>query len=1056
MFKPNSFKRYLLSLLIIVLTSAQLVAIPSAHAINVSDDPAWQLIDLQKARDLGIDGTGWTIASIDSGIQLDNPYIKDAMVDDGYCYVPGNGCANGENEMKGVGAGQSAKSADGTWSHQSTHGTSTAGVALGRPNADSSGGIAPGAKIFEANNMGNSNNGTDEGIYKSLQYIYERRNVHKFAAVYISQGGWSPKRANYSDCSSNLQKVSELITSLKVAGIPVLVASGNGFNTGGVNSIGCVADAISIGAADSTTVVTNFSNISPKVDFLAPGCSKSSDYPGKYGLFCGTSGSAPIVAGAIALLRQANPAITFDEIIATLKSTATPVDDVITKNLPLINIGKALEMVLCRNLNPRIVSTAISQVGADKYRINWKVANSPTNVRVVINSQEVIKTNGSDGFYDIDTSNAASLLVLKVEAMDAKGVVTSSAEKSLNIPKNTLNLSCTPTGKHLANNAPNLPDMHYYKDNYLLNMYVVDIDPNACLYIEIVGKAAPNGAYIFRSLASKTNPQLLSFFLGNTFDVDSKFVIRMTNVYSNGDYSDIFEQWFYQTGYDIWWPGWKDPTEYPVVSAFPENQGILQTPALSKVTDFQEIAAATPKVSCLAIFPRIESATVTSVTENTADINWTVGPGTKYVRLTVDNQDTFTFSGSNLTGTFQTKKANESTAQTVLLEALDDRQVVFFRKYLAISFLVNNAPAECSPVGNLLTSYQIPHLVAITGYINSHNLNLAFRADRPECIYTELTTDANPDVAYVSRSRYGTNGHSNDVLSVPKDFNYSQPFSIRSILVLGSGDFSLPMVRHFSKGLPTVATGDYASPNTNLVSPELMGMPQPVLLSDANFLKFMVTKSVDYTSSPTNLSDQLDAFAAALAQAKADSKTSSDLASQAQAAAKAASDAQAKAEAETKAASDAQAKAEAETKAALDAQAKAQAEAKAATDAQAKAQAEAKAALDAQAKAQAEAKAATDAQAKAEAEAKAATDAAAQAQAEAKAASDAQAKAQAKAQAETKAASDAAITALAQVAQLQAALIKKSQITITCIKGKTTKKITGLKPVCPAGFKKKP
>jgi hypothetical protein len=30
-----------------------------------------------------------------------------------------------------------------------------------------------------------------------------------------------------------------------------------------------------------------------------------------------------------------------------------------------------------------------------------------------------------------------------------------------------------------------------------------------------------------------------------------------------------------------------------------------------------------------------------------------------------------------------------------------------------------------------------------------------------------------------------------------------------------------------------------------------------------------------------------------------------------------------------------------------------------------------------------------------------------------------------------------------------------SKTTITCVKGKTSKKVTAVKPVCPAGFKKK-
>jgi hypothetical protein len=40
----------------------------------------------------------------------------------------------------------------------------------------------------------------------------------------------------------------------------------------------------------------------------------------------------------------------------------------------------------------------------------------------------------------------------------------------------------------------------------------------------------------------------------------------------------------------------------------------------------------------------------------------------------------------------------------------------------------------------------------------------------------------------------------------------------------------------------------------------------------------------------------------------------------------------------------------------------------------------------------------------------------------------------------------------AQVAKIAAA---KKKITITCIKGKSIKKVTGINPVCPKGYKRK-
>jgi hypothetical protein len=124
---------------------------------------------------------------------------------------------------------------------------------------------------------------------------------------------------------------------------------------------------------------------------------------------------------------------------------------------------------------------------------------------------------------------------------------------------------------------------------------------------------------------------------------------------------------------------------------------------------------------------------------------------------------------------------------------------------------------------------------------------------------------------------------------------------------------------------------------------------------------------------------------------------------------------------------------EAEAKVKADAEAKAAAE-RAIAEANAKAEAEAKAKLEAiqRAEAEAAAKAAAELKAKQEAEAKAAAELKAKQEAEAKAA------------AELKAKQEAAALAAAN-----------KKITITCVKGKTVKKVTAVKPKCPAGYKKK-
>jgi hypothetical protein len=78
--------------------------------------------------------------------------------------------------------------------------------------------------------------------------------------------------------------------------------------------------------------------------------------------------------------------------------------------------------------------------------------------------------------------------------------------------------------------------------------------------------------------------------------------------------------------------------------------------------------------------------------------------------------------------------------------------------------------------------------------------------------------------------------------------------------------------------------------------------------------------------------------------------------------------------------------------------------------------------------------------------------------AEAKAAAELKAKqeAEAKAAAELKAKQEAEAKAAAELkAKQEAALAAKKKTTITCVKGKLTKKVTAVKPTCPKGFKKR-
>jgi hypothetical protein len=212
-------------------------------------------------------------------------------------------------------------------------------------------------------------------------------------------------------------------------------------------------------------------------------------------------------------------------------------------------------------------------------------------------------------------------------------------------------------------------------------------------------------------------------------------------------------------------------------------------------------------------------------------------------------------------------------------------------------------------------------------------------------------------------------------------------------------------------------------------------------------------KAADAAAAELKAKQEADAKAAAELKAKqeADAKAAAELKAKQEADAKAAAELKAKQEADAKAAAELKAKQEADAKAAAELKAKQEADAKAAAELKAKQEADAKAAAELKAKQEADAKAAAELKAKQEADAKAAAELKAKQEADAKAATE---KAAAELKAKQEADAKAKAAKILAAAKAKAAAAKK-KTTITCVKGKLTKKVTAVKPVCPKGYTKK-
>ena len=184
------------------------------------------------------------------------------------------------------------------------------------------------------------------------------------ASINMSIGGSAYTTSAACDAANPSFKAA--IDNLRSANVATVISSGNDRYVNAIGWPGCISSAISVGATSDTPDLAYFSNVSEEIDLLAPGMLIYSAVPGvSVAAKQGTSMAAPHVAGAWAVLRQAVPGATVDDIEAALKATGTPVDDTrsigTVTGMPRINLDLALEYLLLQNdvvLHGTVVETS--------------------------------------------------------------------------------------------------------------------------------------------------------------------------------------------------------------------------------------------------------------------------------------------------------------------------------------------------------------------------------------------------------------------------------------------------------------------------------------------------------------------------------------------------------------------------------------------------------------------------------------------------------------------------------------------------------------------------
>jgi hypothetical protein len=264
----------------------------------------------------GFDGTGVIVAILDTGVQVTHDELESDIIT----------TRDFTNDIY----------PNGDWKDFHGHGTHVSGIVKGQGILDvnKGTGVAPGAKIIVGKVCGFFNCLEDD-IIDGIEWAeLQGANV-----INMSLGGGLDDRIDCDTDPNPLNPPDPIVVAVNIAaskGVVVVISSGNDGNKNAVSYPGCASGAIAVGAVDNLDNVASFSNAGLALDIVAPGVNIWSSWSCHEGYLqtcntsdfrqaSGTSMSSPHVAGVVALMLDANPALTVEEVKNALYSTATDV-----------------------------------------------------------------------------------------------------------------------------------------------------------------------------------------------------------------------------------------------------------------------------------------------------------------------------------------------------------------------------------------------------------------------------------------------------------------------------------------------------------------------------------------------------------------------------------------------------------------------------------------------------------------------------------------------------------------------------------------------------------
>lgn len=271
---------------------------------------------------LNVDGSGVVVANMDTGVDWRHPALFDKyrgnLGKNLYDHRANWFCATDEGYVE---------PSDGHG-----HGTHTMGTMVGSSADRMAFGVAPGAKWIAVKIFHDQGIAYDSWIHAGFEWLLDPGDFgNPTLAPDVVNNSWGSSWGFDETFRPDVQ-------AWRAAGIiPIFSAGNDGPQEKTIGSPGSFPESIAVGATNAYDYIAFFSSRGPslwgiKPDVAAPGVEVVSSLPGgHYGSYSGTSMAAPHLAGLSALILQANPSVSVEQLREILTSTA------VRRGLPIPN-----------------------------------------------------------------------------------------------------------------------------------------------------------------------------------------------------------------------------------------------------------------------------------------------------------------------------------------------------------------------------------------------------------------------------------------------------------------------------------------------------------------------------------------------------------------------------------------------------------------------------------------------------------------------------------------------------------------------------------------------